>query len=404
VKVLLGADAVGGVFTYAAELARALAARGVAVVLATEGARLDAGQRAELAGVPGLVHEESAFALEWMESPWADVEAAGAWLLAIERRERPDVVHVNAYAHGALPFRAPVVVGAHSCVPSWFEAVRGEPAPAAWDRYRRVVGEGLRGADLVVAPSAHMADLVVRHHGPLPRPVVIANGRDPARFPPGEKEPLVLGAGRLWDEAKNAAALVRVAPELPWPVFVAGETAAPGAARAEAEAGAATERVHSERRGAAPRAEPEGSGSAAALPPGHRPATFLGRLPQAELARWLGRAAVFAHPARYEPFGLAVLEAALAGCALVLGDVPSLRERWDGAAAFVGPGDDRALAGALAELASDAPRRAALAGRARGRALELSPGAMADATLGLYRTLAARGRAPGRRGGRGGAT
>ncbi len=31
-------------------------------------------------------------------------------------------------------------------------------------------------------------------------------------------------------------------------------------------------------------------------------------------------------PARYEPFGLSVLEAALSGCALVLGDIPSLRE------------------------------------------------------------------------------
>ena len=54
-------------------------------------------------------------------------------------------------------------------------------------------------------------------------------------------------------------------------------------------------------------------------------------------------AAIYALPARYEPFRLEVLEAAAPGCALVLGDIASLRELWDGAALFVAPDDDRAL-------------------------------------------------------------
>jgi len=94
-KLLLVADAVGGVFTYAAELSRALSARGVRIVLATEGARLAADQRDAIEGIPGLVHEESAFRPEWMEEPWSDVQAAGRWLLGIEERERPDVVHLK---------------------------------------------------------------------------------------------------------------------------------------------------------------------------------------------------------------------------------------------------------------------------------------------------------------------
>ena len=73
----------------------------------------------------------------------------------------------------------------------------------------------------------------------------------------------------------------------------------------------------------------------------------LGRLAPADLASWLGRAAIYALPARYEPFGLSILEAALAGCALVLGDIDSLRELWDGCALFVPPEDDDALAEAL---------------------------------------------------------
>lgn len=362
-KILMIADAVGGVFTYAVELSRALAAAGVDVVLATEGARLQPDQRRALEGIPRLVHEESAFRLEWMEAPWDDVAASGRWLLALEVRERPDVVHSNAFAHGALPFRAPRLVVGHSCVLSWFEAVRREPAPPGWDRYRAAVAAGLRGADAVVAPSAAMAAALERHYGPIPPPIVVPNGRDARRFPPGEKEDVVLGAGRLWDEAKNAAALARVAPRLPWPVFIAGETAGPDAPGTSS-----------------PRRAPDAGPAAPVL---------LGRLAEPELARWLATAAVFAHPARYEPFGLAVLEAALAGCALVLGDVPSLRENWDGAAELVAPDDDDALADRLLAVARDPDRRAALAARARERALRLTPERMADRYLALYRSLAA---------------
>lgn len=372
-KVLLVADAVGGVFTYAVELSRALAERGVEVVLATEGARLAADQRAALRGIPGLVHEESGFALEWMEDPWKDVAAAGRWLLAVEARARPDVVHLNAFAHGTLPFRAPKLVVGHSCVASWYEAVKGMGPPPSWHRYRIAVRLGLRAAHAVVAPSAWMAAALVRHHGPLAAPRVVPNGREPGRFRTGPKEQLILGAGRLWDEAKNAAALARIAPLVPWPVFVAGETEAPISAPAANPNPTST-------------STPTPTSTAAPTPTAGR-ATFLGRLREPELADWLARASLFVHPARYEPFGLAVLEAALSGCALVLGDIPSLRETWRGAAELVPPGDDAALAEAVRALALDRPRRAALAAAARARALAFSPARMADGYLELYREL-----------------
>jgi glycosyltransferase involved in cell wall biosynthesis len=378
VKLLLVADAVGGVFTHAVELARALGGAGVRVVLATEGAELTPDRRRLVMGLPAAVHEGRAFRLEWMEEPWADVAAAGEWLLALEARERPDVVHTCEYAHGALPFRGPVLVAAHSCVLSWYEAVRGEPAPPSWDRYRAAVAAGLRGAGAVVAPTAWMARAAVRHHGPLALPHVVPNGRDPSRFRPGVKDPLVMAAGRVWDEAKNVAALVRVAPRIPWTIAIAGDPGpGPGPGpRPSSDAGPP---------GPGPRPGP-GQG------PGLRGSPiFLGRLPEAELSRWLSRAAIFAHPARYEPFGLAVLEAALAGCALVLGDLESLRETWDGAAAFVPPEDDDAIAAALAELAADPARRGALAARARARALDLGPARMAAGYLALYRALLAGG-------------
>ena len=249
------------------------------------------------------------YKLEWMEHPWEDVAAAGEWLLEIERRVLPDVVHLNGYAHAALPWRAPVLVAGHSCVLSWWEAVKGEPAPARWDRYRREVARGLAAADMIVAPTRAMMESLERHYGPLRAGRVIPNGRDPSRFHPAEKQPLVFAAGRMWDEAKNLTALDAAARRLAWPVFVAGETARPAAA-----------------------------------------ARLLGRLSAACVAEWLSRAAIYALPARYEPFGLSALEAALSGCALVLGDIPSLREVWGDAACFTPPGDPDALHRAIAAL------------------------------------------------------
>ena len=123
------ADTVGGVWTYALELARALEPHGVEVELATMGRALDADQRAQLARSPVVDLHESEFALEWQDDPWDDVDRAGRWLLELEERCRPDLVHLNGYAHGALPWQTPVVVVAHSDVLSWWEAVRREPAP-----------------------------------------------------------------------------------------------------------------------------------------------------------------------------------------------------------------------------------------------------------------------------------
>jgi glycosyltransferase involved in cell wall biosynthesis len=343
------ADATGGVFTYAAELTAHLAAAGVGVTLATLGPPLDRAQRRLLQGIPGLDVWEGPFRLEWMPDPWDDVARAGEWLLALAETVRPGVVHLNGYAHAALPWGAPTLVVAHSCVVSWWSAVRREPLPAGFHRYRCEVERGLAAARLVVAPSRAMLAVLRQHYGPLPRAVVVPNGRGPGGFRPGPKTALVFAAGRVWDEAKNLAALARVAGRLPWPVVLAGDLAPPG-------------------------------GSPVRLP-GVR---LLGRVPAGEVAGWLARAAVYALPARYEPFGLSVLEAALSGCALVLGDIPTLRELWDGAAVFVAPDDDEALVAAIGGLAGDAARRADLARRARARARALSAERMAAAYRVLY--------------------
>jgi glycogen synthase len=342
------ADAVGGVWTHALDLSRALGTRQVRVTLAVMGAPLTADQRRDAAPDPFFTLVDRPFRLEWMENAWGDVEEAGRWLLDLAAAVSPDIVHVNGYAHAALPFPAPIVVGAHSCVLSWFHEVKGCAAPASWDRYRSAAQLGLSRAHAIVAPTRAMAEALARHHAPAVRTVrVVPNGRDASLYRAADKEPFVLTAGRMWDEGKNVALVAAAAPRLAWPVYVAGEGA-------------------------------DGL-------PGVR---TLGRLPARDLAGWYARASIYVLPARYEPFGLSALEAALSGCALVLGDIASLRELWDGAALFVAPDDEDGLVGAIDRLTRDAALRRRLAARAARRARRFDVARMAEAYCALYQQLA----------------
>lgn len=342
-RVLLTTDTLGGVFTYAITLARELAARGTEVHLATMGAPLRVEQRAAASAVPGLVTHESRYALEWMDDPWGGVAAAGEWLRAIASMVRPDIVHLNGYAHGALDFGAPKLVAAHSCVLSWWEAVFGEPAPSRCDEYRRRVATGLRGAQVVVACSNAMLAALQRHYGPLPSSRVVWNGAPRPRRTSVTKAPFVFSCGRAWDQAKNVDALARVAKRLAWPIKIAGWEAT-----------------------------------------GRGGVESLGWLGPREISRWMERASIFALPARYEPFGLSALEAAQRGAALVLGDIPSQREIWGDAALYVSPSSDDDLTSTLTRLIDDPRLRVEMSRRARARAARFTSRRMANELLDAY--------------------
>jgi glycosyltransferase involved in cell wall biosynthesis len=380
-RILMTADPIGGVWTYALELASALRENGVEVCLATMGAPLTAQQERQAMALGNVQIHESRFKLEWMEEPWDDVAAAGEWLLDLEQRLQPEIIHLNGYAHGALPWSAPVLVAAHSCVCSWWKAVHQAPAPSAWDRYRTAVSAGLRAADLVVAPSQGMIDGLCESYAPIPQPEVIYNGRALSLGEDSAKERMVLAAGRLWDEAKNLRALAAVAERLPWPVCLAGDAQAPGEKTiSEASQNSEGNWRFDDVRLENDRAESEGCAQAGGL-------RFLGRLAPEELRRWFSRASIYALPARYEPFGLSALEAGLAGCALVLGDIPTLREVWGDAALFVPPSDTEFLRNTLLDLMFDSVRLHQMASRARTRALEFTPRRMADSYLRVYGRL-----------------
>src|SRR6059058_2367419 len=208
-RVLMTADTVGGVWTYAIELIRALP--DVDFALATMGRPIR-----EVPALPNVTGFESNYALEWMDNPWCDVDRAGEWLREIAREFRPDLIHLNGYTHAALDWNLPVIVVAHSCVLSWWRAVKASDAPAAYGEYQRRVTAGLRAADLVVAPTAAMLHALGDHY-PFGTPTrVIANAGDSLKFEPATKHSFIFAAGRMWDGAKNLPALDAIAPRVPW--------------------------------------------------------------------------------------------------------------------------------------------------------------------------------------------
>jgi len=351
-RILMTADTIGGVWTYALELAQALQEYRVEVVLATMGDSLNEAQRSAAERIDNVTLCESNFKLEWMDQPWKDVSAAGEWLLDLETVCRPDVIHLNGYCHGNLRWKSPTLIAGHSCIYSWFAAVKGMAAPSGWRRYAEEVRAGLQKADLVTAPTQAMLSALSRNYGPFRTCKPIPYGRKAEDFQASAKEPFVFSAGRLWDEAKNVSALERAASRLAWPVYIAGADEQPNNTRIQ---------------GGNPR--------------------WLGQLAPQHLAGWLGRASIYALPARYEPFGLSALEAGLAGCALVLGDIPSLREVWKDAAYYVPPDDDSALVDTLKELIGNESRRRRASERARIRALEFTPRRMAREYFTVYNDL-----------------
>jgi glycosyltransferase involved in cell wall biosynthesis len=117
---------------------------------------------------------------------------------------------------------------------------------------------------------------------------------------------------------------------------------------------------------------------------------LLGRVDDAELAALYAGARALVAPSWLEGFGLGPLEAALHGTPAVVTDLPAFRETLDGAALFVAPGDEAALAGALVRIVGDAELRARLGARARAAASAFGPEPAARAARAALAEAAAR--------------
>jgi len=355
------ADAVGGVWSYALDLAQGLSAHGVRTTLAVLGPPPQPDQAAAAAAVPGCEVVVTGLRLDWTATSPAEAEAAGEGISALAGELRPDLVHLNSPALAAFgPFGAPMVGLCHSCVATWWAAAASGPLPPDLAWRRDLLARGYRAVDALVAPSAAFSRMTALAYGLHREPIVIHNGRRPPARParPTAEEPFAFTAGRLWDRGKNLATLDRAAARLAFPVRAAGPLHGP-------------------------------NGDAIAL----SAVEPLGRLSERDLQSQLAARPIFVSVSLYEPFGLAVLEAAQQGCALVLSDIQTFRELWQDAALFVPAHDDLALAAALERVAGDDALRAGLGAAARERAGRFTLEAMTAGVLTLYGSLLAQGRA-----------
>jgi glycosyltransferase involved in cell wall biosynthesis len=272
------------------------------------------------------------------------------------------VVHSNQYCFGGLEIAAPRLVVAHSDLLSWIAWHRRgghfDPAEVGRDpqlcAYRDLVAAGLEGASITVAPSRSMAHSLLTSYGVSSR--VIHNGLWPYLYPSGPKGDGALIAGRLWDESKRAEAAVKATSGLPLELRLVGPTVGPAGERARL---------------------PSSSNS-----------RYLGSLSWRETRSQMAVARYYLATSSYEPFGLAALEAAFCGCALLANDTPFHREIWGDAALYFPVDDPAELRAELSVLLRSPAEAEELGVRARARALErYTADRMADEYFALYQAL-----------------
>jgi glycogen(starch) synthase len=363
-RVLITADTVGGIWTYARELVTGLVRRGVEVVLVSFGHIPEPRQLVWTEGLRNLDFRPTAFRLEWMQDSADDIAASSEYLLGVIRETSPDILHLNQFCYGALNVDIPKIVVAHSDVVSWWVAVHGEQPPqSAWlDWYREIVQCGLDHATTVIAPSRWMLSQIEAYYGPRQQRDVIYNGRSSQYFNPhADKDDIVLTVGRLWDSAKQVSLLTQY--DCGWPVVIAGETQHPDEAY----------------RGDTTRVVCEGT------------LELKGKQNPQQLRSLFSRAGVYAATSRYEPFGLALVEAALSRCAIVANDIPSFREIWGETACYFKANDAASLRENMLELRANKVARRQYAELAYQRAKRrYTADRMVDEYLDTYATLATR--------------
>lgn len=330
-KILMTTDNIGGVWRYSLCLAKGLKKFDVEIILAIIGEPLKKHQIVELEGITFYFKESKQ---EWMENPWNDVDKSGEWLMDIASSEKVDLVHLNSYAFGSLNWNIPVIITIHSCVLSWWEAVKKEKAPDGWNRYKNSVTVGLRSADLILSPSKWMLNAASLIYGFKVNSKVIYNGLDSLSFFPDVKENYVFCMGRLWDDAKNIKTVIEAASLIDYPVYIAGENS------------------FFEKINTTPNV------------------FFTGYLSPVEIADWLSNAAIFLLPVKYEPFGYSFLEAAFSECALITGDIPSMKEIWSDSAIYVDPDNEIQISFEIKKIMNDTVLREHLGKKARERAIE----------------------------------
>ena len=362
--VLVTTDTLSGIWTYTRELVTGLVTNNVRVTLVSFGEIPMPQQTSWMDSLHGLDYRPTAFRLEWMQEGEHDLEDSSRYLESLARETQPDVLHLNQYCYGSLEVDIPRVVVAHSDLVSWWLSVHGrEPRETRWLRwYRNVVMRGVSDATAVVAPSQWMLETVRNCYTSPQHGLVIYNGRNPIFFNPYiSKDNSVLAVGRLWDAGKQVSLLTQRTHPLSVCIVGVESPASAPQTPIRADVKLATERAS---------------------------VALKGPQTEAQLRSLYSRASIYAATPRYEPFGLAPLEAALSRCAIVANDIPSFREIWGDSAFYFRANDPDSLADAIRTLNDDRDLCRAHANLAYQRARErFTAKMMTDEYLRLYRSL-----------------
>jgi len=348
-RILMTVDAVGGIWRYAMDLASALRLEGVETVFAGFGP-LPSRRMIEEAQAVGRLHW-SEKPLDWMaggENELADIPER---LARLADAEAVDLLHLNLPSQAAgFASSRPVVVVSHSCILTWFAAVRRTAPPDDWSWHEAINRDGFGAADAIIAPSRSHADALSRSYAVRNVDVVHNASRHiPTRL---HKAPYCFAAARWWDEGKNAAVLDQAAALISFPLIAAGSVDGPNGEHVDL-----------------------------------RHVDHRGELDHREAMALMDEASIFVSPSIYEPFGLAALEAARSGAVLVLADIPTYRELWRDAAVFADPSNPRAFASAIDVVAADRGLRRRLALAAQERSRHFSLANQSRQMLAVYRRV-----------------
>ncbi|MGH9588209.1 MAG: glycosyltransferase family 4 protein [Acidobacteriaceae bacterium] len=354
-RILMTTDTIGGVWTFTQELTRGLLHNGCAVALISFGANPSEAQQNWCRDITrawgsAFHYQESDIPLEWMPENRAAYSDAAPLFMSIARKFKPDILLSNQYCFGALPLSIPRILVAHSDVLSWADHTRGGNLEhSEWlTTYCSLVSNGLEQADSLVSPTQWMLNALAQHFTIPDRTSVIPNGRTLSASRVWPRKLQAVTAGRLWDQAKNISILRNV--QSPNPLLIAGDIAQISFS------------------------EP-------------RFATFLGRLPEQDLLTIFRESSIYICTSIYEPFGLAPLEAAQCGCAVVANDIPSLREVWQDAALYFS--DAASLTTLLHELSLSPELLHAAQQRSFERAAAFTGKRMVQAYMSLFQATLA---------------
>jgi glycogen synthase len=363
--VLITSDTLNGNWTYTRELVSGLITRGFRITLVSFGGIPLPEQTAWMDRLYGLTYHPTAFRLDWMQEGQHDFADASDYLCSVIDDARPDIFHSNHLCYGSLPRDIPRIVVAHGDLITWWKAVHGRaPKNSAWLRwYQQTIFEGIAAASALVAPSEWLLNSMRACYGAGRREQVIHHGRNPIFFNPyTTKEDSVLAVGRLIDPAKQVGLLTQQSHAVPVCIVGDEEPLANLTVRADVK-----------------------------FQDGVSGIALRGPQSEAQMRLLYSKAAIFAGTSRYDVSGMNILEAALSRCALVLNDVPALRELWGNAALYFEANDAQGLADTVRLLADDAQLRRNFANRSFQRAREsFNAHRMTDNYVQLYHSVIAK--------------